>query len=272
MEGGFAFRAAGNGGLDIQQKGCVAMRRLSIAAALFAAAAMSVFSCGAAFADAEWDSFVAEMESRMKIKEEGESAYTRIALLAPQGSDAELFRLSTEAPSVETRAAAGAALVKKLFPDGDPANWEMVSGFIGGGSYVPRQIVAVNALYNAVTALSELSDGKYAAAWLMTRFGSTSRAKLIFIDSMPAQFRETLDRLIAETGMPGAWETTRIEGPWPFVPVFNGWVRREKAIAEGYQFLDGFGGVAPNGPYAWDRVHGYVYKVFDPSDVDYDVD
>ena len=178
--------------------------------AALAAALVAVFSCGAAFADAEWDAFVAEMESRMKIKEEGEPVYTRIALLAPAGGDAELFDLSMNAPSVETRAAAGAALVKKWFPDGDPANWEQIEGFTSPGSYVPRQIVAVNALYNAVTALAELPDGKYAAAWLMTRFGSTSRAKLIFIDSMPAQFRETLDRLIAETGMPGAWETPRV--------------------------------------------------------------
>ena len=96
-------------------------------------------------------------------------------MLAPAGSDAELFALSMNAPSAETRAAAGAALVKKWFPDGDPANWEKVNGFMSAGSYVPRQIVAVNALYNAVTALSELPDGKYAAAWLMTRFASTSR-------------------------------------------------------------------------------------------------
>lgn len=240
--------------------------------AALAAALVAVFSCGAAFADAEWDAFVAEMESRMKIKEEGEAAYTRIALLAPAGSDAELFKLSMNAPSVETRAAAGAALVKKWFPDGDPANWEQIEGFTSPGSYVPRQIVAVNALYNAVAALTDLPDGKYAAAWLMTRFGSTSRAKLIFIDSMPAQFRETLDRLIAETGMPGAWETTRIEGPWPFVPVFNGWVRRERAITEGYQFFDGFARAASNGQYAWDRVNGFVYRVYDPSDVDYNID
>ena len=244
---------------------------IKIIAAL-AAALVAVFSCGAAFADVEWDAFVAEMESRMKIKEEGEAAYTRIALLAPAGSDAELFELSMNAPSVDTRAAAGAALVKKWFPDGDPANWEQIDGFTSPGSFVPRQIVAVNALYNAVTALSELPDGKYAAAWLMTRFGSTSRAKLIFIDSMPAPFRETLDRLIAETGMPGAWETTRVEGPWPFVPVFNGWVRRERAITEGYQFFDGFGGAASNGQYAWDRANGFVYRVYDPSDVDYNID
>ena len=109
--------------------------------AALAAALVAVFSCGAAFADAEWDAFVAEMESRMKIKEEGEAAYTRIALLAPAGSDAELFELSMNAPSVDTRAAAGAALVKKWFPDGDPANWEQIDGFTSPGSFVPRQIV-----------------------------------------------------------------------------------------------------------------------------------
>ena len=43
--------------------------------AALAAALVAVFSCGAAFADAEWDAFVAEMESRMKIKEEGEELH-----------------------------------------------------------------------------------------------------------------------------------------------------------------------------------------------------
>lgn len=230
---------------------------------------LAVLSCGAAFADDRWDALVAEMESRIKIKEEGESVYTRIALLAPAGSDRELFALSLKAPSPETRAAAGAALVKKWFPGGDPANWESVKGFWESGNYVPFQIVAVNALFNAVTALTEMPDGKYAAAWLMTRFASSPRATLIFIDSMPAPFRKTLDRLIAETGMPGAWETTRIEGPYPFVPLYNGWVKTDTAMTRGYQFLDGLGRVAQYGQFAWDRVNGFVYEVFDPAEEDF---
>ncbi|MDO5115617.1 MAG: hypothetical protein Q4D58_05920 [Synergistaceae bacterium] len=225
----------------------------------------ALICCGAASADDRWDKMVAQMESREKIRNEGPAFLSQIALLAPAGSDAELWRLSYSAPSLQTAAAAGVALVKKWFPDGDPANWEEVVGFFPSNSYVPRQLVAVNALFNAVSALSRMEEGKYAAAWLMLRFGESSRGRLIFIYNMPEQFRKTLDRLIAETSMPGYWESDKIEGPWPFVPRYNGTVLYDRAVTENYQFLNGMGGIAGSGPYAWDRARGFVYRVIDPN-------
>lgn len=233
--------------------------------ALMTAAVLAAAFCGTAFAGDDWDTLVAQMESRQKIKTEGPAFLAQIALLAPSGSDRELWELSCSAPAVQTRAAASAALVKKWFPEGDPANWQQVKGFFPPSSYVPRQIVAVNALFNAVTALSQMPEGKYAAAWLMRQFAQSSMGKLIFIDNMPAPFRKTLDELIAETGMGGYWASSKIEGPYPFVPVYGGVRTYDYAVSRGLQFLDGFGGVSVSGPYAWDRARGAVYRIVDPS-------
>lgn len=227
-------------------------------------AALAAVFCGAVLA-ADWDAFVAQMESRGKIKSEGPAFLERIALLAPEGSERELWELSCSAPSLQTRAAASTALVKKWFPEGDPANWQRVTGFFPPSSYVPKQIAAVNALFNAVTALSQMPDGKYAAAYLMRQFAQSSMGKLVFIGNMPAQFRKTLDSLIAETDMGGDWTSDKIEGPYPFVPVYNGVRTYDYAVSRGLQFLDGFGGISASGPYAWDRARGTVYRIVDPS-------
>ncbi|MBQ9882504.1 MAG: hypothetical protein IJM42_07855 [Synergistes sp.] len=236
---------------------------------LFASVMLTVLLCSAlpaAAADpAGWDEFVEREMAREKIREEGPGYFSRTALLAPEGSDAELWQLSLAAPTPEVRAAAACALVNKWFPDGDPANWEAVRGFLPASSYVPKQIVAVNALFNAVDALRYSQEGKYAAAWLMMRFASSSRAKLLFIEEMPQYFRNVLDELLAEVKMPGDWSSKKIEGPYPFVPLYDGIRTVNYAITNGLQFIDGTGGLASFGYYAWDRANGLVYRVEDPG-------
>ena len=237
---------------------------------LFASVMLIALLCcalPAAAADpAGWDKFVEREMAREKIREEGPAYFSRTALLAPEGSDIDLWQMSCAAPTQEVRAAAASALVKKWFPDGDPANWEAVRGFFPASSYVPKQIVAVNALFNAVDALARSEEGKYAAAWLMMRFASSSRAKLLFIEEMPEYFRKVLDELIAEVKMPGDWSSKRIEGPYPFVPSYDGVRTINYAITNGLQFVDGAGGLASFGSYAWDRANGRIYKVEDPDD------
>ena len=65
-------------------------------------AALAAVFCGAVLA-ADWDAFVAQMESREKIKSEGPAFLERIALLAPEGSERELWELSCSAPSLMFR-------------------------------------------------------------------------------------------------------------------------------------------------------------------------
>ncbi|MPM96101.1 hypothetical protein SDC9_143258 [bioreactor metagenome] len=65
--------------------------------------------------------------------------------------------------------------------------------------------------------------------------------------------------------MGGDWTSDKIEGPYPFVPVYNGVRTYDYAVSRGLQFLDGFGGISASGPYAWDRARGTVYRIVDPS-------
>lgn len=230
---------------------------------------LALLACAqpAAAADpAGWDEFVEREAAREKIREEGPAVFSRTALLAPQGSDYDLWQLSCAAPTAEVRAAAACALVEKWFPEGDPANWQEVSGFFPGSSFVPKQIYAVNALFNAVDALMRVEGGKYAAAWLMMRFASSSRAKLYFIEEMPEYFRSVLDELIAEVKMPGDWSSKKTEGPYPFVPSYDGVRSVNYAITNGLQFIDGAGRLSSFGSYAWDRARARIYEVVDPNE------
>lgn len=240
-----------------------------------AAALTTLLAAGAAFAQeasqpAGWDQFVAQMAQQQQIKN-GEAIVEQLAAAAPQVSDKELWKLSCSAPDLRTQAAASLALVKKLFPNGDPSQWENVSGFFPPSSYMPLQLVAVNALFNAVTAMTDMTgdqEALYGAAWLMTQFGKSSSGKLIFIDNMPQHFRTTLDKLIAATNLPGLWSSSKIEGPWPFVPTYQGTIPDSLAFGNNYQFLNGWGQIANFGGYAWNRAQGYVYQVISSDDND----
>ena len=227
---------------------------------------LSAFWALPALAASDWDSFVAQMESEQRLKTDGPVIVAQVAQMDPQATDKELWNLSCNAPSVETRAAASVALVNKLFPSGDPSRWQEVQGFFPPQSYIPLQLVAVNALYNAVTALSQMPNGKLGAAYLMTLFGKSAIGKLYFIDNMPAQFRKTMDTLVAETPLAGDWSSETVEGPWPFVPAenFNICTSAVQANSD-FQYLNAMGQIAKTGPYAWDRVTGGVYKVNIPK-------
>ena len=219
----------------------------------------------AAVADEDWDSFVARMKQQEMIKTEGAAYLEQLAAMVPNADYIGLWQISCSAPSLKDRAAAGYALVLNLFPNGDPARWQEVQGFFPPGSYVPAQIVAVNALFNTVIALTQMPEGKYSAAFLMKRFSQSARGMLIFIETTPAVFRETLDTLIAETGLDGDWTTKKVEGIYPFVPVYNGMRTEQFAVTNKLIFLNGYGGVAQNGPFAWDKLRGYVYRIVAPD-------
>ena len=231
-----------------------------------AALIVSLAFCGAcitgqeAWADSQWDQFVAQMDNQSKIKNSGEIV-TQLAAQAPQVSSAELWKLSCSAPTPQQQASASLALVARLFPDGDPSQWQQVSGFFPPSSYVPTQLVAVNALFNAVTAMTQMPEAVFGAAWLMNRFSQSSAGMLTFIDNMPQHFRTTMNSLIAQTGLQGIWTSSTIEGPWPFVPVFEYTITDSIAFSNNYQFLNGFGQLAGFGSYAWDRARGNLYKV-----------
>lgn len=242
-----------------------------ITAILCVLALVACFCGAASAASMDWDTLVTQMEEKEKVYSVGPEFFEKMAEQAPDENEVTLWKLSCSAKLPEERAAASAALVKGLFPEGNPSRWEEVNGFFPTGTYVPRQLVAVNALFNAVMEFMRLEDGKYTAAWLMKEFVKSSRARVIFIDNMPEAFRETLDELLAQVYMGGAWESSKIQGPYPFVPVYGGKCTTTYAIDHHLQFMDGLCGVARStgsGYYGWDREKGYIYRIVDFGDTD----
>ena len=227
-------------------------------------AALAAFIAAPAFAAADWDEFVGRMQQREKIRETGAAVLNDIRGLEPSGSELEIWgRLWSG--DAKWRAAAALALIDRIFPNGDPSKWEEVSGFIANGSRRPRQLAAMDGLFVAVAALRELPDGVWASAALLDQFGKSAMGKVKFIDEIPRGMREVIDDVIAQTGLPGDWTSKKIRGAMPLLPVYRGYITRDIADSRQMQYLSGFGAIAGNGNYAWDRDRGCVYEVIDDS-------
>ncbi|MDO4988401.1 MAG: hypothetical protein Q4E17_05200 [Synergistes sp.] len=230
---------------------------------------LSLMLCTASCASEEtWDTFVYRMECREKIESVGKPYFEQTALLAPQGNIYQLWKISCSDSVPERRASASAALVKALFPDGDPSRWQEVSGFFPQGSYIPKQLIAVNALFNAIIELGRAEgDGKFAAAYLLKQFGKSSAGRLYFIDTTTEEIRKAVDTITAETNMPGDWSTTEIKGTMPFVRYFDGARTRDYVEFNKMQYIDGSGRISENGLYAWDRRTGRIYIIAERSPI-----
>lgn len=217
-----------------------------------------------AFAAADWDTFVAEMERRDRIKETGAAIVNDMRDIAPQGTEEELWKkLWVGEPRF--RAAAGVALMDRIFPGGDPSRWEEARGLLPKRSVQPRQLAAMDGLFVAVAALKEIPDGAWGAAYLLSQFGKSAMGKVKFIDEIPAELRPVIDDVIAQTGLPGDWTSKRLRGGMPLLPIYRGYIQRHTADDRNMQYLDGFGSLAGNGRYAWDRDRGYIFEVVEDS-------
>jgi hypothetical protein len=229
----------------------------AVMAALLIAAASPVTA-------AEWDAFAAQMQKRIDIKEKGAAILGEIRAAEPSGTEYELWTMLGSGDA-KTRAAAGLALVDRIFPNGDPSRWEEAKGFLTKGGLRPRQIAAMDGLFTAIAALRDLPDGIWGAAYLLDQFGRSAKGKVKFIDEIPAEMRPVIDDILANTGLPGDWTSKKIRGKMPMLPIYRGYVSRETADSLDLQYLDGYGSIAYNGPYAWDRDRGYLYKISEGS-------
>lgn len=217
-----------------------------------------------AFAAADWDTFVADMQRRSNIKEMGPSVLRDIRAIEPSGTEYELWsKLWSGEPKM--RAAAGLAIIDRIFPNGDPARWEEVRGFLSKHSLQPRQLAAMDGLFVTIAALKELPDGVWASAYLLDSFGKSAMGRVKFIDEIPADLRPVIDEVLSKTGLPGDWTSKKIRGKMPMLPVYRGYIRSDAADFLNMEYLDGYGSISGNGPYVWDRDRGYIYKVFDDS-------
>jgi hypothetical protein len=233
--------------------------------AVIAAALLLAAFAAPVLAASDWNSMVADMQKREKIKETGAAVLQNIRELEPSGSEKELWSMLWSGEP-KWRAAAALALVDRMFPGGDPSKWEQVTGFIGKGSRQPRQLAAMDGLFVAVEEMRKLPDGVWGSALLLSQFGRSGMGKVQFIDELPAGMREVLDDVIAQTGLPGDWSSKRVRGRLPLLPVYNGFITRDAADSRQMQYLDGFGSISGNGRYAWDRDRGYIYEVIEESD------
>ena len=240
------------------------MMRVKCIAALILFFTLTLYSVPL-FAASDWDTFVAEMQKREKIKDTGAAIVADMLDIAPRGSELELWNKLWEGDP-RWRAAAAVALIDRMFPDGDPSRWQEVSGFEPQQSVQPRQLIAIDALFAAVDSLSRMPDGIWGSAYLLDLFGKSGMGKVMFIEEIPEGMDKVLSDVISVTGLPGDWSIKRIRGRLPVLPLYRGYITRSAADSRNMQYLDGYGALASNGGYAWDRERGYIYQVADDND------
>lgn len=217
-----------------------------------------------AAASSDWDAFVAEQANKEMIKEKGTAVLTELRAAAPAGTEEELWKMLFSGEA-RTRAAAGLALADRIFPEGNPARWEEVSGFFPHRSVQPRQLAAMDGLFAAISAMRELPDGICGSALLLGQFGKSAAGRLKFIDDIPQSLRTVIDDVTAKTAMKGDWGSEKIRGKMPLMPLYRGYITRNRADSYQMQYLDGLGALSSNGRYAWDREKGYIYEIIEDS-------
>ena len=129
----------------------------------------------------------------------------------------------------------------------------------------PRQLIAMDAFFVAVDSLSRIPDGLWGSAYLLDLFGKSGFGKVMFIEEIPEGMDSLLSEIVSSTGLPGDWSIKRTRGKLPILPVYKGYITRSTADSRNMQYLDGYGSVASNGKYAWDRDRGYVYQIIEDN-------
>lgn len=240
------------------------MRKIFTMTALVVSIAL--LSVSPVFAAATWGELVVELENKEMIASRGGEVLAVLRREAPQGSELDLWK-KLWAGDARSRAAAGVALMDKVFPGGDPGRWEETSGFLTSSSYKPRQLAGLDAFFVTVAALDAIGGGEWAAASLLNSFSRSPRGMLYFIDRMPEGVQEPISSIVAKTGLRGDWSAKAPRHALPLLPNFGGNIMRDTAEMKRLQYLDGFGRIAGNGYYAWDNDRGYVYRVVENSNL-----
>lgn len=224
-----------------------------------------VFASGASPAVAEtWQDLVSWMEQRETIKTEGAELLAELRKEAPSGTERELWKMLWVGEA-RSRAAAGVALMDRIFPAGSPARWEEASGFLAGALYIPRQLAGMDALFVTVAALDSVPGGEWTAAAYLSDFARSGRGMIKFIEQIPSGLQAPINSVIEKTGLSGDWTVKKVSRPLPLLPVYGGTITRDGAESRALQYVDGAGRLAGNGYYAWDRDKGRIYQVIESS-------
>ncbi|MDD4835967.1 MAG: hypothetical protein PHU72_02515 [Dethiosulfovibrio sp.] len=211
-----------------------------------------------------YDSMVQRSLSRETDQAEADSLKAELLSEVSHVGELELWRSLWDGTPRE-RASRGLALMEALYPDGDPSRWEEIGGFLHP-SLVPKSLMAVDAVFVSVKSLMDLDGGSSLAASILVSFGSSSRAKHLFLTSLPEDMSSVLASLVEMEHMTGFWEPSHIVGTLPLAAPVRGNISQSSAVSRGMQFLDGLGVPSSNGPYCWDRPSGRIYQVVDRED------
>ncbi len=208
-----------------------------------------------------WEELVAVYGAREEAGRDATFLRERLLAEAPREEPRRLWEGLGAAEGRE-RASRALALVEALFPGGDPARWEEVGGF-WNPQEIPLSLVALDAVYEAVLALGDLPDGgaPFLASTLLRRLLQSSGARIHAFLTAPAEYARLVEILPA-WGPP--WPRGRIEGRLPFARPVRGSIGQDRALREGFTFLDGYGRPSSGlGAYAWDRRGGRLFRVRD---------
>ena len=207
-----------------------------------------------------WDEFVAKSIEYERIKELGIPMINNLKEEPMQQSERELWeQLWQGDPAL--RCKAGLALMDRIFPNGDPSRWQEVDGFLSISNRQPRQLAGIDAFFVVVSAIRDLPDGVWASAYILEKFGKSTRGRMYFIDDTTPDIRAVVDDVINKTGLKGDWSSRIIRGRMPFLPTYNGYITMSRAIDKQMVFINGHGAIAGNGNYSWDRDGGYIYEI-----------
>ncbi len=190
---------------------------------------------------------------------------------AQQLSEKELWLFVTEMENhAGQRASNGLSLIRKIFPEGDPANWHEISGFFMPVE-ISRPLAALDAVY--FTCMALVSMDKPEAAWLarqlLSSLRNSSRGAFLAIRTAPKEYLFLTSRISASTGPApvGGWPQAEITGQLPFARPPSSFTTQEYAIMKNMIFLNASGQPVPGtGPYAWDRKTGRIHRVTESRD------
>ncbi|NLB82645.1 MAG: hypothetical protein GX791_00200 [Synergistaceae bacterium] len=209
------------------------------------------------------------LAKRYALREEAriEASELRGELLAEADSAAPyaLWRsLVSGSLSPRKTAANSLALMNALIKEGDPAQWETVSGLFYP-SLTPKPLAAADAVFLGSFALLAMDErgADALALQIMERFAESSMAKHHFLTTAPVEFEAFKKAMEERKLLPvyGRWSDSRYIGHLPFASSIGGSVSYGRALSEDMVFLNNAGQPASNGSYAWDRVRGRIYTV-----------
>ncbi|MFP4482424.1 MAG: cell division protein FtsL [Thermovirgaceae bacterium] len=238
----------------------------------FAVIFLAALWFGAASAEAwTYEELVETYGQKAELQPEAEALGRKLLSEAGDLEGVALWRAVVDpATPARRRAAAGLKLVREVFPGGDPARWNDVSGF-WHPAMVPKPLAAFDAVYYTAIGLLGLEEpgAPWLARQLLVELKKSSRAAHVALREAPAEYEILLLRLDEATGLvpTGGWPRGKTTGKLPFARPIRSYVGAEYALMQGMTFLNGSGvPVSGMGPFAWDRKRGAIYRVIVEED------